>query len=318
MTRVQTLRKVALAAAVGSGGLLGVSGLSYGVLVAEARFARWMIGELETPVPDATGWYGGRRLGEVLRVALLGDSSAAGYGVETVAETTGAVLAASLSERSDRRVYLREFCKVGATTPDLAGQVTRALTLRPHVAVILIGANDVTHTILPKESIRALRDAVRRLRAVGTEVVVGTCPDLGTVRPIPQPLKTVARVWSRRLAADQSAATLAEGGRSVSLGSLLGPEFDASPQVLFGPDRFHPSAIGYAACVRALLPTVLSAVGVEQADDLAETMSRSQALETAKDNPGTELDPASTGGLVRVFFRRRQPLAAPESPQPEE
>ena len=31
--------------------------------------------------------------------------------------------------------------------------------------------------------------AVRRLREAGAEVVVGTCPDLGAVQPVPQPLR---------------------------------------------------------------------------------------------------------------------------------
>ncbi len=320
MSRGATLRKVGIAAALGGGGLTALSGLSYAVLAAEARFARWMIGEISSPVPDATGWYGGSRGGDVVRIALLGDSSAAGYGVETVEETPGAALAASISEQSGRRVYLREVCKVGATSLDLSGQVTRALNLRPHVAVILIGANDVTHTISPRSSVRALREAVRRLRAVGTEVIVGTCPDLGTVRPIPQPLRTVARVWSRRLASDQSAGTLAEGGRPILLGSLLGPEFDASPSVLFGPDRFHPSAAGYAAMVRAVTPSVLAAIGVETADHVQQaTMTLDQAVEAAVERPGTELR-AEPGrrGLVRVVFRRRTPLAAPEQPQEEQ
>ena len=79
----------------------------------------------------------------------------------------------------------------------------------------------------------------------GVAVVVGTCPDLGTVKPIAPPLKQVARSWSRRLAAAQTIAVVEAGGRSVSLGSILGPEFAAAPALLFGPDQFHPSADGY-------------------------------------------------------------------------
>ena len=42
---------------------------------------------------------------------------------------------------------------------------------------------------------------MRRLRAAGTEVIVGTCPDLGVVQPIAQPLRTWARHLSRHMAA---------------------------------------------------------------------------------------------------------------------
>ncbi len=99
-----------------------------------------------------------------------------------------------------------------------------------------------------------LSEGVRRLREAGVEVVVGTCPDLGTVKPIAPPLKQVARAWSRRLAAAQTIAVIKEGGRTVSLGSILGPEFDAAPALLFGPDQFHPSAEGYCALAQPADP----------------------------------------------------------------
>jgi hypothetical protein len=47
----------------------------------------------------------------------------------------------------------------------------------------MIGANDVTHRMPMREAAGQLGEAVARLRAVGCEVVVGTCPDLGTIRP---------------------------------------------------------------------------------------------------------------------------------------
>ena len=112
--------------------------------------------------------------------------------------------------------------------------VDAALGTHPDLAVVLIGANDVTHSVLPSASVRHLAEGVRRLREEGVAVVVGTCPDLGTIRPIPQPLKQVARTWSRRLAAAQTITVVENGGRSISLGDILGPEFDAAPALLRG------------------------------------------------------------------------------------
>ena len=79
----------------------------YGVLVAEARVARKVIGNATDSPPDATGWYGRGRPGPAIRIALLGDSSAAGYGVERVEGTPGAQLATSVAAAADRRVHLR-------------------------------------------------------------------------------------------------------------------------------------------------------------------------------------------------------------------
>lgn len=324
-------RRLAEAAALGGGGasLLGAS--FYGLLRAEALFARKVIGTFDGRVPDATGWYGRGRPGPAIRLALLGDSSAAGYGVSTVEDTPGAMLASGVAARAGRRVHLQALCVVGARSEDLAAQVDVVVATGADAAVILIGANDVTHQVGPSKSARILARAVGRLREAGVEVVVGTCPDLGTVRPIPQPLRQVARAWSRRLAAAQTIAAVEAGGRSISLGSILGPEFDAAPAVLFGPDKFHPSAAGYRELARVLIPSVLAALGHVAEDEYEPAPHRGErvlpigrAAARATRTPGTELGgaevaPADTGHgkrrrRVALMRRRRHPDVATESP----
>jgi len=323
-------RKLASAAAYGGGGLSLLGGALYGVLRAEAQLARRAIGEAgDEPPPDATGWYGRGRPGPAVKVVLLGDSSAAGYGVERVEETPGALLASGVAERADRRVYLRAFAKVGARSSDLAGQVDRALPIEPDVAVILIGANDVTHRVRPAASVGDLAESVRLLKEAGVAVVVGTCPDLGTVKPIPPPLKQVARTWSRRMAAAQTIAVLEGGGRTVSLGSVLGPEFAAAPALLFGPDQFHPSAAGYRSLSAVLLPSTLAALGLIPDDEAEPEALRGEgvlpitaAALQAVNIPGTELEGTEVAGRsrgvrglwVELRHRRRQPQLEGEAP----
>ncbi len=300
----------------------------YGLLRAEAKLARRAIGETTGAPPDATGWYGRGRPGPAIKVALLGDSSAAGYGVERVTETTGAFLASGLAERTDRRVHLRSYAVVGARSSDLVGQIDRAVPTEPHVAVILIGANDVTHSVLPSQSVRHLSEAVRRLRDAGVEVVVGTCPDLGTVEPVPQPLRWIARRASRQLAAAQTIAVVEAGGRTVSLGDVLGPEFAASPSEMFGPDRFHPSVAGYASAAAVMLPSMCAALGLwfgteqEVAPDLARgegVRPISLAAVEAADEPATEVAGAQVGGRDRgprgrwALVRHRESTDGPDA-----
>jgi hypothetical protein len=81
----------------------------------------------------------------------------------------------------------------GARSADLEVQVARALQRPVDVTVIIIGANDVTHRVPIASAARDLGRAVRTLRAAGSEVVVGTCPDLGTVKPVMQPLWSADR-----------------------------------------------------------------------------------------------------------------------------
>ena len=195
-----------------------------------------------------------------LRFAMLGDSTAAGYGVERPEDTPGAMLSVALAEHTGRPVLLANVARVGACSDRLHEQVDQLLAGgdAPQVATIMIGANDITHRLPPVEAARQLGEVVTRLREVGCAVVVATCPDLGTIRPIQPPLRWLARRWSRRLAKLQAAAVCSAGGRSVPLGTLLGPEF-AKRSELFGPDRFHPSAEGYATAVAAVLPALAAA-----------------------------------------------------------
>src|SRR5688572_25416549 len=218
-----TARKVASAAALGGGGLSVLGAGLYGLLRAEAMLARRLIGEPREAPPNATGWYGRRRPAPAIRVAVLGDSGMAGYGVERVEETPGAHLASGISAYAGRRVYLGAYAVVGAQSSDIMSQLERALMIEPDVVVISVGTNDVTHSVSISTSVSHLSAAVRRARDAGVEVVVGTCPDLGTVRPINPPLRQVAREWSRRLAKAQSIAAVQAGARSVSLATILGP-----------------------------------------------------------------------------------------------
>jgi lysophospholipase L1-like esterase len=249
-------------------------------------------------------------------VALLGDSSAAGYGVDRIVETPGAFLASGIAQKADRRVHLRTYAKVGAQSSDLADQIDRALPGDPDLAVILIGANDVTHRVKPSQSVRYLAESVRRLVEAGTKVLVGTCPDLGSVKPIPPPLKQVARSMSRRLAAAQAIVVVEEGGIAVSLGSILGPDFAAAPAVLFGPDQFHPSAEGYRAVAEVLVPSALNALGFG-ADEPRRTrgegtMPVATAAVRAARTPGTEL--GDKKGLWVELRRRARLRSDPEAP----
>lgn len=333
MTRAAAARRLASAAAYGGGGLSLLGASLYGLLRAEAKVARKVIGVHDGRVPDASGWYGRGRPGPAVKIALLGDSSAAGYGVDTVEETPGARLGSGVSAAADRRVHLHAFCVVGAQSSDLKAQVDQALLTEPDLAVILIGANDVTHAVLPSASVRLLSNEVSRLVEQGVQVVVGTCPDLGTIRPIPQPLRQVARSWSRRLAAAQAIAVVEAGGRTVSLGSILGPEFDSAPALLFGPDQFHPSAAGYHALASVLVPSVLAALGLgPDVDDSPETIRGEAVLPIgtaavrATRQPGTELGGAEVEGTKRgdggrwvlLKRRRRHPEGDSEAPEDTE
>jgi lysophospholipase L1-like esterase len=255
--------RAARLAGVAGGAITAFGAVAAGVLAGQALIARRAIPPAESPPPRCDGEYSAScATGSPVRLAVVGDSTAAGYGVHTRAETPGALLAGWVAEATGRPVRLCCPAVVGAVSSMLPPQVDTAIEHGADLAIIMIGANDITSRLGQTTAVRHLFEAVRQLRAAGAQVVVATCPDLGTIEPIPPPLRWVARRWSRQLAAAQTIATVEAGGRTVSLGDLLGPEFSAAPDRMFGDDRYHPSVEGYALAAATILPTALAALGV--------------------------------------------------------
>lgn len=334
MSRAGRARKIAAAAAFGGGGLTALTALGVGVIAAEVKLARRWIGQPFGQAHEANGVYGAGP-GALIELAVLGDSSAAGLGAELAEQTPGAVVARGLAAVSGRRVRLTSVAVVGAESARVDAQIDLLLAEvpNPDVALVMIGANDVTHRVRPAVSVRHLGLGVARLRAAGCEVVVATCPDLGTIEPVAQPLRLIARRWSRDLAAAQTVATVEAGGRTVSLGDLLGPEFRRVPGEMFSADRFHPSSAGYAAAAAAVLPSICAAIGLwpDGGTERSPDARRGEgvgpiavAAVAAVDEPGSEVSAIEVGGQSRgprgrwvVLKRRRREPAVPQPAVPE-
>ena len=307
---------------LGVAGVVGIAGLA-GVMWGEAKLAERRIPVAKTapPISHDTIWAapGVSAARPPIRIALMGDSTAAGYGVTRDRDTPAAQLAIGISDAARRPVHVTNVAVVGAESQHLPAQYEALGTARIELAIVMIGANDVTELTKPGEAVPYLEELVRKLRNRGAEVIVGTCPDLGTIRPIAQPLRAYARRLSRHMAREQTVAVVRSGGRTVSLGDVLGPLF-ASRLELFSADRFHPSEEGYREASLAILPSALDALGVSTRARSASTFTtrRAKPLEKAAAQaaarPGSEVAPSQTpmtarrgGGGTWARLRRRRP-----------
>lgn len=274
MTRTWRTLAVTTAATVAAGSGAGTaSWATYRLLMSQAQAARSLIGRDNSKPPEADGvytagcaapetWRTGTRFD--IHLMIFGDSTAVGVGCHSPEEVPGVRIARGLAEASRLRIRLSTKAISGATSKGLAGQVDAMFVAGspPDAAVILVGANDVTKKHSVRRSAQRLRRAVERLHQAGSVVVVGTCPDLGAVAAIPQPLRTLVHSWSTRLARAQVGATRAAGGFPVRMGDLLARDFRTTPEVLFSSDGFHPSAAGYELVAGHLLPAVLRELAI--------------------------------------------------------
>jgi lysophospholipase L1-like esterase len=202
-----------------------------------------------------------------LRLVLLGDSLAYGTGAARSEETLGPRLAAVL-RTAGHPVELHVLAVPGATSADLAAQVRRATALRPDLAVVVIGANDLARLVPVADAVRALGAAVTTLRADGTDVVVATAPDMSVAPVIPPALRPLVRTGCAALEPRQARAVEAAGGTVARLGDSLAAPFAADAR-LFAADRYHPSGAGYALIAERLAPHVLAAADRRRDDAVA-------------------------------------------------
>jgi len=196
----------------------------------------------------------------VLAFAVLGDSIAYGQGASRPEDTVAARLTADLTGRGVA-TDLAVFAVPGARSQALASQVERAMAWRPDLALVIIGANDLTHFVPPQLAAAQLQHAVRTLRSAGVEVVVAPAPDLSVLPWVPAQLRAAVRTGSMLLRRAQTDAALATGAHVADIGVGSAAEFATNP-VLLSADGFHPSSAGYARIATALAPTVHAAASV--------------------------------------------------------
>jgi lysophospholipase L1-like esterase len=201
-----------------------------------------------------------------LRFLVLGDSLAFGTGATRPADTLGARLTRVL-EAAGHDVRLDVVAVPGATSLDLAAQVHRAAPLQPDLALLVIGANDLTRRVAPARAAAALGTALRDLRAGGAAVLVVPTPDLSSVAWVPPALRPFVAGICDQLRNRQAAVAEAAGAEVAPVAAALARAFAADP-ALFSADRFHPSSAGYAVIAEALAPHLLR-LAADLVDDAA-------------------------------------------------
>jgi lysophospholipase L1-like esterase len=192
-------------------------------------------------------------------LTVLGDSTAAGVGVDDQRDSVAGLVAVRLAQRS--RVTVVGNGVSGARAADLPAQVDDLLgnTALPDVVLILIGPNDATHLTRLGPIREDVGDAVRRLREAHIAVVVGSCADMGSATAFPRPLREISAWRGRAVGRAARQAAREAGAAVVDIGAETGPAFRRDPDRYLSEDGFHPSAAGYRLWAEAVQDEVLAA-----------------------------------------------------------
>lgn len=195
-----------------------------------------------TMAPPATGPTSGRTgsgPGAPLALAVLGESTAAGCGVDSHQDGFTGSLAGELARRTGRAVQWQVVGRFGATSRRIRYRLLPQVGDGLDVAVLLAGGNDVLSGRAPQEWREHLSAVVDELLERADHVVVTGIPPFQLFPSMPATLgRELARravrldQVSREVCADRPGTTW------VTMEELPRPEFFAS-------DRFHLSGAGY-------------------------------------------------------------------------
>jgi lysophospholipase L1-like esterase len=190
--------------------------------------------------------------GPPMRIAVLGESTAAGCGADTHHDGFAGNLAREFATRTGRTVTWQVVGQHGATARRIRYRLLPRLGTGFDVAVLLAGVNDVLSRRTPAQWGDDLAGIVDDLASRAGRVAVTGTPPFDAFPALPTTLgRYLAKRAdgfndvSRRVCAGHPRATWID-----STGTLpMGPDF-------FARDRFHPSSFGYGSWAKAVAATL--------------------------------------------------------------
>lgn len=197
--------------------------------------------------------------GEPLRIAVLGDSTVAGVGSRTEAESLPVLIAQRLADRRGVPVDVVGFGVSGARSADLVSQLGR---VGPgfDAVVLVIGSNDATHVTPWTDVRRQTEEALRQAAGRDVAVILAGTPRFSGTEIIPEPLRTAVDRYAGVLRGEQRAAVaMVSGTRFVDIAADASPRFVGRPDAT-SADGFHPSPTGYGFWADAIAPILSEAL----------------------------------------------------------
>jgi len=196
------------------------------------------------PEADAD-WRGATSAGEhPARLLVLGDSTAAGVGVDTIRDGLAGNLANALAARIGRPVEWTVIARSGATTGEVRNFFL-GLASRQSFDYVFVttGVNDVMQLRRKRAFAADLELIIDGLEKASpnAEIMLAGIPRMEHFTSLPDPLGTIlgARAYRLNTAAH---AVLAAHPRVIHT-----PPWPIETEGFFARDDFHPSAVGYAA-----------------------------------------------------------------------
>ena len=219
------------------------------LLIAQALRIRRIAQSLPEPPGPRAGRSGS---GSVLRLAIVGDSSAAGVGATSQAEALSGQLTTALASHFDVDWHLD--AQTGATTRSTIARLEHAAQRPCDVVLVVLGVNDVTRLVPGSTWVRQQAQLLDRLTALHQpfHFYLSGMPPIAQFPLLPEPLR-----WTLGRHANRIEAARRRWIATRPDCSLLPFDLPLDP-TLAASDGFHPSAKLYAIWAKETASRILS------------------------------------------------------------
>lgn len=190
--------------------------------------------------------------GPSLRYVIMGDSTAIGQGAsydQSYAVATARYLA------QQHTITWKNLGQSGARTKDVQyRQLPDALAFHADIALIAVGANDVTHFSSLETIHKGLQQTITALQAQNPSIhiILTGAPPMGTIPRYPWPAQQI--VGKRTDTVNAMIRKLCDDAHLTfaPIAEKTAATFRAHPDY-FAADKFHPNAQGYQQWVPVLI-----------------------------------------------------------------
>ncbi|MFN3303088.1 MAG: SGNH/GDSL hydrolase family protein [Roseateles sp.] len=199
--------------------------------------------------------------GGVLRLLIVGDSSAAGVGAAHQREALAGCLAQALARRLGGPVGWQLVAASGHRSAQALAQLQACELAEADVLVTALGVNDVVDQVAHHEALAALDaiDALARERAGVRLSLHCAAPPMQQFPLLPQPLRWF---FGRQAAHFNAALARHVHGQARRRVVHLPTALQRDAAALMAPDGFHPGPRGYALWAEALADQVVAGLGL--------------------------------------------------------
>jgi lysophospholipase L1-like esterase len=219
------------------------------VLLLQGKWVRHKTPLLPEPVKVKSGVVG---QGSVLRVLLMGDSSAAGVGAEKAEQSLLEQLLAELSQR--HQVHFSLLAKTGRTTGEMLQVLHQEKPCKTDVVISALGVNDVTSQVSENRWIKQQQELIAVIKAQyqPQKIILSGLPPMRDFPALPWPLNAYLGNTADQF--NDALHQICQSQPDVTFLSLR----DFPTSVSAAKDGFHPGPAVYQLWAQRLASKIKS------------------------------------------------------------